>query len=434
MNRPLFAGRRSRAVRTAAALLCAALPGTALLTPSPAVAQGAQVQSAAPSQTAPAAATALAPAEAAARALIEQMVQAHKSLNSYSATLELNAPANAAGTTRTVRSTVLLRRPSQARIITTDPDTKAVTTVVLNGQNLFVTSSTDPKTYQKMALPAGARALAQAFAPASGATVGLLPLLASGMPASQVVPAQATSLSVGPDDTVDGVPVSTVSFALSAGEAKQTMTLAVGKNDHLLRRLTILGNDNGRAVHVTETHTNVKANPQTTAAQFAFTPPPGAKVAEAPAEPAMFDPRLKVGAAPLAFSGTDLGGKPVTLEQYKGKVVLIDFWATWCGPCVAELPNVVAAYNKYKSKGFDVVGVSLDRAGEREKLVAFTKSHAMPWRQIYDGKYWQAAQAQRYGVQAIPFTLLIGRDGRIAAVGARGEELEPAIKAALAKK
>jgi hypothetical protein len=100
---------------------------------------------------------------------------------------------------------------------------------------------------------------------------------------------------------------------------------------------------------------------------------------------------------------------------------------------VAELPNVIAAYKKYHSKGFEIVGVSLDQANQGEKVTAFAKEKGMPWRQIYDGKFWEAANAKAYGVQSIPFTLLVGTDGKIAAVGARGEALAPAIEAALAK-
>ncbi|MEP6755174.1 MAG: TlpA disulfide reductase family protein, partial [Chthonomonadales bacterium] len=151
----------------------------------------------------------------------------------------------------------------------------------------------------------------------------------------------------------------------------------------------------------------------------------------APKEAPMYDERLKPGAKPLPIKGKDLSGAPVTLAQFKGKVLLVDFWATWCGPCVAELPNVIAAYNKFHAKGFEVLGVSLDQENSLGKVKAFIKSHKMPWQQIYDGKYWQAANAVAYGVQSIPFTLLIGRDGKIAAVGARGGELAPAIAKAL---
>ena len=100
---------------------------------------------------------------------------------------------------------------------------------------------------------------------------------------------------------------------------------------------------------------------------------------------------------------------------------------------MAELPNVIAAYNKYHGQGFEIVGVSLDPANEKEKLIKFVGNRRMPWRQIYDGNYWSAENARNYGVKAIPFTVLIGRDGKISAVSARGSALAPAIEAALKK-
>src|SRR5688572_15539552 len=88
------------------------------------------------------------------------------------------------------------------------------------------------------------------------------------------------------------------------------------------------------------------------------------------------------------FAETDLDGKPLSIANYKGKVVLIDFWATWCGPCIAELPTVLAAYKKYHSKGFEIIGISLDRPDSLQKLKDFAKEHDMPWPQFYDGKFW----------------------------------------------
>jgi thiol-disulfide isomerase/thioredoxin len=124
-------------------------------------------------------------------------------------------------------------------------------------------------------------------------------------------------------------------------------------------------------------------------------------------------------------------------ETYKGKVVLLDFWATWCGPCVGEMPNVSAAYDKFHPKGFDILGVSLDQKGDGEKLAAFTNSHSMPWPQIYDGKFWQADIAKQYYIQSIPHAFLVDGDtGKIIAEGndIRGESLAPAIEKALANK
>ena len=172
------------------------------------------------------------------------------------------------------------------------------------------------------------------------------------------------------------------------------------------------------------------------AAAFHFTPPPGA-IARAPGEKSPVPQQtggLRVGAAPLPLKGSDMDGKPISLDQYKGKVVLLDFWATWCGPCVGELPNVTAAYQKYHGSGFEIIGISLDKANATDKLRAFTQSHGMPWRQIYDGKSGNPVNAITYGVRAIPFTVLIGRDGKVAALSVRGPALAPAVEAALARK
>lgn len=121
--------------------------------------------------------------------------------------------------------------------------------------------------------------------------------------------------------------------------------------------------------------------------------------------------------------------------DFKGKVVLLDFWATWCPPCRHELPNVVAAYKKYHPKGFDVVGVSLDKPGQRQELLQFMHDHDMPWPQIYDGGYWHAAVATEYGVDAIPCPVVVDGDtGKILAVGADalGDDLDKIVQSWIA--
>jgi len=131
------------------------------------------------------------------------------------------------------------------------------------------------------------------------------------------------------------------------------------------------------------------------------------------------------------FDEKDVAGKHVSVADYKGKVVLIDFWATWCGPCVHELPNVVKAYEKHHEKGFDIIGVSLDQ--NEEKLKNFTKENKMSWQQFFDGKGWGNKLAVKYGVQSIPATFLLDREGKIIDRDLRGDALEEAVAAALAK-
>lgn len=141
---------------------------------------------------------------------------------------------------------------------------------------------------------------------------------------------------------------------------------------------------------------------------------------------------LVTGAAFPDFEVKDTTGKPLSLAAYKGKVVLIDFWATWCGPCIAELPNVLEAYEKHHAAGFEIIGISLDK--DQEKLETFVKQKKMTWPQFFDGKGWQNELAQKYGVNSIPATYLIDREGKIIASDLRGEKLEEAVAAALAKK
>ena len=142
-----------------------------------------------------------------------------------------------------------------------------------------------------------------------------------------------------------------------------------------------------------------------------------------------WDARLTVGADPFAFSTKTLDGKPISLESYKGKVVLLDFWATWCGPCVAALPELQATYKKYHAQGLEVVGISFDE--DKSALTSFIKDKKMAWPQVFDGKGWGTEIGALYGVKAIPFVLLVGRDGKIAAVNPR-DDLDGAVKKALA--
>lgn len=115
-------------------------------------------------------------------------------------------------------------------------------------------------------------------------------------------------------------------------------------------------------------------------------------------------------------------GEEVSLSSLKGKVVLIDFWASWCGPCRTESPNMVKLYNKYQPKGFEIFGVSLDR--DKAAWTKAIKKDQLDWIHVSDLLFWDSKAAKTYNVESIPFTVLVDKEGKIIAKGLRGEELE----------
>jgi thiol-disulfide isomerase/thioredoxin len=138
-----------------------------------------------------------------------------------------------------------------------------------------------------------------------------------------------------------------------------------------------------------------------------------------------------LGKEPLDLKFQAVDGTAVDLAKLRGKVVLLDFWATWCGPCRMEIPNVVATYKGLHSQGFEIIGISLDQ--NKEQMVNFTKAAGMTWPEYFDGKSWANEISTRYGINAIPAAWLLDKKGIVRSTEARAGNLEQQVKRLLAE-
>lgn len=135
---------------------------------------------------------------------------------------------------------------------------------------------------------------------------------------------------------------------------------------------------------------------------------------------------------PLDLKFTAVDGSEVDIANLRGKVVLVDFWATWCVPCLLEMPNVIKAYNKYHDKGFEIIGISLDRRMDKDKLIQMTRQRGMVWPQYFDGKFWNNEFSSSYGIMDIPAMWLVDKKGMVVNLQA-GSGLEANIEKLLAE-
>lgn len=141
-------------------------------------------------------------------------------------------------------------------------------------------------------------------------------------------------------------------------------------------------------------------------------------------------PFLVAGSGDTQVAPKDIDGKEFSFEAYKGKVILVDFWATWCTPCQAELPNVKRIFDKYKDRNFIILGISLDE--DKEALCKYLAAQGVTWPQYFDGKGWDNALAKLYDVESIPRTLLLDAAGNVREVNVRGDALAAAVDSLMA--
>lgn len=131
-----------------------------------------------------------------------------------------------------------------------------------------------------------------------------------------------------------------------------------------------------------------------------------------------------IGTDAIDFTQPDTTGTPVSLSSFRGKYVLVDFWASWCGPCRVENPNLVENFNKFKAKNFTILGVSLDRPGQKDKWINAIHQDNLTWSHVSDLQFWNNAAAKLYHIQGIPQNILVDPQGKIVAKNLRGPDLE----------
>ena len=152
------------------------------------------------------------------------------------------------------------------------------------------------------------------------------------------------------------------------------------------------------------------------------------------AEKIEIDKKTAVGKMAPEFSQTDTAGHLVSLSYFKGKFVLLDFWASWCHPCREDNPNVVKIFNQYKEKGFTVLSVSLDSEDDKQKWLKAIADDGLTWTHVSDLKEWKNAVAMLYGINVIPYNFLIDPQGKIIARDVHGQELEQVVQKAVSAK
>jgi peroxiredoxin len=369
--------------------------------------------------------------DAKAGAILAPVLAAHKRIKTMSCTVTVREQQGTREELQTV--TFAYRKPDFAKVVVSGKH-GPVLRCTSNGKKVLIYSVEDKK-YLSRTIPAGNTG---SLVVAKASQSMILKAYMDPQQLLKMLNDPAAGAHFGGTANVGGVPVDLIGAGVDAGPDRSLkVSCGFSHRDHLLRSIamtmTVTRGGVMREMRLDETVTSLSLSPRLASNDFSVVAPRSASaITAADMDPGTHDARIKPGATPFPINAKDIAGKPVSLGQYRGKVLLIDFWATWCGPCVAELPNVQAVYNQYHKQGLEVVGFSQDE--DESTLKSFVAQRGMPWRQVFCGSAFGGKVTEAYGVHAIPFMVLIGRDGKIAAVDMRGPELGEAVASAIAKR
>ncbi|MDF2441786.1 MAG: hypothetical protein JWN98_2770 [Abditibacteriota bacterium] len=370
--------------------------------------------------------------EPAAQQKLKAMRTAYDNLRTYIATVETQMSGIEGGAPQVSRARLTYQRPRKVMLRTLPtaeaeiPEPFALPISLCDGERCYFWNPRgDRLKYFRASLPSlsyGREALMQ------HQVAGYLftPLLAGTDLFAPPWGHTLKSLKSAPDTNIEGTPVEVIEAQIEGSSPKEaeSLTYFIGRDDHLVRRIVDSTTTEGITFTTVETHRALQVNLDLPANTFEWAAPPQTDADDI--GPQMSDPRLAMGERPLPFEAKDIDGKPFRFEEYAGKVLLLDFCASWSGPCRRDLPHLQQLYQTYHAQGLEVVSVSFDT--ERSEFDAFRTARAMPWRHIFEPLGLQGEINKRYQIRAVPFSLLIGRDGKIAAVNSRSLLLEDAIK------